>query len=233
MEGIWLAPLTPVDKAAYIHDWEYGQIYARYNYSEFEYGLSLASYFDQTFGTRLSDNPEIVSAFGWMGSHISLDPSMQMELAWADTRLITGSWGYLGEGLFKGFYSGGRGQRALITDLAWASAITTFYGAIVFWRIAMARIDLVYQTARGFANLFKSLGDRIGGEALRASPKSVSCPSSLAWPTSTLNPSTAELRRTGGTMPACTQNRERFGRPSWGYGWRLATVQGDSVNHPR
>lgn len=163
-QGETRPPLTPVDKAAYVHDHDYGEIYQRYQYSEFEHGLSLATFFDRTFGTSLSGSKESVAGLGWMGSHLSLDPAMQLELAWADTKLIGGSWANLGEGLFKGFYSGGRGQRALITDLAWASAITVFYGSITMWRLTMAGVGIAYQLARGFANLFKSFGNTIGGE---------------------------------------------------------------------
>jgi len=161
------APLTPVDKAAYIHDKEYGEIYARYQYSEFEYGLSFSKQVDKLLGTNLAGT-DAVYAFGWIGSHTSLDPAMQLELAWADTKLIGGSWAFLGEGLGKGFYAGGRGQRALITDLAWASAISVFYGAVLFWRLAMAGVGVVYQAGLGIAGAFKGLGKAIGGDVGKA-----------------------------------------------------------------
>jgi len=152
-------PLTPVDKAAYIHDKNYFDIYNRYQYSEFEHGLALSRFLGTGDGSAM--------VLGWSGSHISLDPAMQLELAWADAKLIGGSWANMGEGLMKGFYSGRRGQNALIADLAWASAVTVTYGAIATWRLGMVTVGIVYQFGRGVGNLFQGLGDRIGGDVGR------------------------------------------------------------------
>src|SRR5262249_44261749 len=91
-------PLTPVDKAAYQHDHDYFDIYQRYGYSEFEYGLSFTRELDRLFGTDLSTRQGAVEAFGWLGQLNSLDPGMEMELAWADLKLTGRSWGYIGEG---------------------------------------------------------------------------------------------------------------------------------------
>ncbi|WP_440657742.1 hypothetical protein [Ensifer adhaerens] len=155
-------PLTPVDKAAYVHDAEYAEIYQRYQYSEFEYGLSFASMFG------LEDKPMLVQYFGWAGNATSLDPAMQLELAWSDAKLIGGSWYNIGEGLSNNFYSGGAGQRALVTDLAWAGAITVLYGRILMFRLGMAAIGFGFQLLRGFANAFQSMGQSIGGDVGKA-----------------------------------------------------------------
>ncbi|TBZ36443.1 hypothetical protein E0H36_05320 [Rhizobium leguminosarum bv. viciae] len=154
-------PLTPVDKAAYVHDAEYAEIYQRYQYSEFEYGLSFAS------SVGLQDSG-LVEYFGWAGNATSLDPAMQLELGWSDAKLIGGSWYNIGEGVSNNFYSGGAGQRTFWTDLAWSGAITMLYSRILMFRLGMAAVGLGFQLLRGFANVFSSLGQTVGGDVGKA-----------------------------------------------------------------
>lgn len=162
-------PLTPVDRAAWYHDREYADIYQRYGYSEFEYGLSFTREIDQIFGSSLSSNDGAVQAFGWLGQTTSLDPAMQLELAWADAKIIGRSGLYIGEGLFSGFYSGKRGRDALATDLAWGAGIAVFHAALIAWRLgAMLPAGVMYQTLRGAVGLISSLGNAIGGDIGRA-----------------------------------------------------------------
>ena len=158
-------PLTPVDRAAWYHDREYRDIYDRYNYSEFEYGLSFTRELDRIFGTDLASNELAVGAFGWLGQVNSLDPVMQLELAWADIKIIGRSWFGIGEGLFSGFYSGSRGQKAFVTDLVWGTAITAFHVALIAWRLGvMVPLGVTYQLLRGATGLISNLGDAIGGD---------------------------------------------------------------------
>ncbi len=162
-------PMTPVDRAAYYHDMEYGDIYSRYGYSEFEYGLSFTRELDGIFGSSLSENEMAVQAFGWLGQTSSLDPAMQLELAWADVKIIGRSWLYTGEGIFGGFYRGDEGEKALIGDLAWATAITGFHVALVAWRLAvMVPLGITYQVLKGLAGMVTKIGEAIGGDVGKA-----------------------------------------------------------------
>ena len=158
-------PLTPVDRAAWYHDREYGDIYNRYGYSDFEFGLSFATELDRIFGTDFAENQGAVGALGWLGQVNSFDPMMQIELAWADTKLIGRSIFGIGEGLFTGFYSGARGQRALGTDLAWGVGISLFHIGLIAWRLGvMVPIGITYQLLRGATSLIRGLGKAVGGD---------------------------------------------------------------------
>jgi hypothetical protein len=89
---------------------------------------------------------------------------MQLDLSWADLKLVGDSWAFLGKGITDGFYAGGRGQKAFFTDLAWATAISVFYIPMIEWRVAFAGVGIIYQAGEGIANAFRSLGNQIGGD---------------------------------------------------------------------
>ena len=138
-------PVTPVDRAAWKHDYEYNRIYKAYGFSEQEHPL------------------------GWFGNLTSLDPDFQLELAWADLKLIGRSWGYTAKGLFGGFYRGdkfafGKGPLAFGMDLAWAVGITATHAAMIATRLTMVGVGLAYHVTRLVTGGIMDLGDWIGGD---------------------------------------------------------------------
>ena len=138
-------PLTPVDRAAWQHDYEYIKIYEAYGFDEAEHPL------------------------GWFGNLTSLDPGFQLELASADLKLIGRSWGYMSEGLFEGFYRSdklafGKGPLAFGMDLAWAVGITATHAMMIATRLTMASVGLVYHGVRLVTGGIMKLGDWIEGD---------------------------------------------------------------------
>ena len=138
-------PLTPVDRAAWQHDYEYNRIYKAYGFDERAHPL------------------------GWFGNLTSLDPGFQLELAWADLKLIGRSWGYMFEGVFDGFYRSdkfaiGTGPLALGMDLAWAVGITATHAMMVATRLAMVGLGLIYHGMRLLNGGIMKLGNWIGGD---------------------------------------------------------------------
>jgi len=141
-------PLTPVDRAAWRHDYEYGEIYRAYGFDERAHRL------------------------GWFGNLTSLDPAFQLELAWSDLKLIGRSWGYMTEGLFEGFYRSERfvfgGEHvALGMDLAWAVGITATHMAMIATRLTMVGVGVAYHGMRFVTGAVMGLGDWIGGDVGR------------------------------------------------------------------
>ncbi|MDE0101375.1 MAG: hypothetical protein OXN89_03265 [Bryobacterales bacterium] len=141
-------PVTPVDRAAWQHDFEYNKIYEAYGFDEAAHPL------------------------GWFGNLTSLDPGFQLELAWADLKLIGRSWGYMSEGLFDGFYRSdelafGKGPLAFGMDLAWAFAITATHARMIASRLTMVGVGVVYHGMRLVTGGIMELGDWIGGDVGR------------------------------------------------------------------